>query len=263
MAYSIILIEASIWNRIINKHSLLRQSTWFPLFFFLLLSTCRPSLVGFYPALVASFFLVLSINRLFSSYMKEKALSELFDTGFFIGIATLFYLPAISFIIFIGAGLFTLRTLNWRDWIVSLIGFLLPFLFTYTYNLVFYPNYGWFAKISNQFTYHKINLSFSWEQILVMVIVLFSALLSLWFFVNKITENVVKAQKAWSLMVWFSVASLITFILSPVKDSHTLSVFIIPGSFILSAYFLKTKARLLPELLFISLLGAIAVSLFL
>jgi len=260
--FAILLIEAATWNTIVNRHSLLRQSTYFPFFFMVLLLSCRASLVGFYPALVSSFFLVLAIHRLISSYMKERALSEVFDAGLFVGIATLFYIPSMVFIILLWIGLLVLRTINWREWVSTIIGFLVPFLFTFTYNLIFFPKYPWYNKIMSEFYYHTTHLSFSWEQITVMVIIFLAAAGSLWFYVNKITDNVVKAQKFWTLMLWFILLAAASVLICPVKDSRAFSVLAIPGSFVLAAYYLKTRARFIPELLFLSLLAGVIVSMF-
>lgn len=262
LGFTILLLEAGIWNRIVNKHSLLRQSTWFPFFFMVILLSCRASLVGFYPALVSSLFLVLAINKLISSYMKERALSEVFDSGLYVGVATLFYIPSMAFLILLWIGLLILRTINWREWACTIIGFLLPFVFTYTYNLVFHPNYPWYNKIASEFFYHSVHLSFSWEQITIIVIILLTAAGSVWFFVNHIKDNVVKAQKFWTVMLWFILVAALAVLICPVKDSRAFSILAIPGSFILSAYFLKTRAKLLPELLFISLLAGVIISMF-
>ncbi len=262
LGFAVLLIEAGVWNRIVNKHSLLRQSTWFPFFFMVILLSCRASLVGFYPAMVSSFFLVLAIHRLISSHMKERALSDVFDSGLFVGIATLFYIPSMVFLILLWIGLLLLRTINWREWASTIIGFLLPFVFTFTYNLVFFPHYPWYNKITGEFFYKSVHLSFSWEQVTVMVIIFIAAAGSVWFFVNRITDNVVKAQKFWTLMLWFILIGAGAVLICPVKDSRAFSILAIPGSFILSAYFLKTKSKLLSELLFISLIAGVIISMF-
>ncbi len=260
LGFAILLLEAGIWNRIVNRHSLLRQTTWFPFFFMVILLSCRTSLVGFYPALVSSLFLVLAVNKLISAYMKERALSEVFDSGFFVGIATIFYIPSMVFLVLLWIGLLLLRTINWREWACTIIGFLLPFVFTFTYNLVFNPNYPWYNKITSEFLYHSVHLSFSWEQITIMMIIFLTATGSLWFYVNRITDNVVKSQKFWTLLLWFIPIAALSILICPEKDSRAFSLLAIPGSFILSAYFLKTKAKLLPELLFLSLLVGVIIS---
>ncbi len=262
MGFAILIIQAATWNTIVNKHSLLRQSTYFPFFFMVLLLSCRSSLIGFYPALVSSLFLVLAVHKLISSYMNERALSEVFDAGLFVGIATLFYIPSMLFLILLWIGLLVIRTVNWREWACTILGFLVPFLFTFTYNLVFFPKYPWYNKIMSEFYYHSTHLSFSWEQITVMVIICLAAAGSLWFFVNRITDNVVKAQKFWILMLWFILIAAASVLICPVKDSRAFSIVAIPGSFVLAAYFLKTRAKLIPELIFLSLLGGVIISMF-
>lgn len=68
----IIMAHAFIWNAFINRNNILKQSSNFPAFFFVLLASCKSSLVGFYPSLLASFFLMLAIRRLAAGYKKKK-----------------------------------------------------------------------------------------------------------------------------------------------------------------------------------------------
>lgn len=260
LGLAMLLLMAGVWNRVVNKHSLLKQSTYFPFLFMVILLSCRDSMVGFYPALPSSLFLVLFLDRLISSYKKDRALPDIFDSGLFIGIATLFYIPSMVFLILLWVGLFTIRSINWREWLCSIIGFLLPFVFTFTYNLVFYPHYPWFNKIASEFAYHYAHFSFSWEQLTIIITMALTALGSLWYFINKIRENILKTQKFWTLMLWFILISIASILICPVKDSRAFSIIAIPGSFVLSVYFLKTRAKILPELLLISLLAGVIVS---
>lgn len=262
LGLALLLLIAGLWNRVVNKHSLLRQSTYFPFFFTLLLLSCRPGQVSFYPSLASALFLILFLDRMISSYKKERALSNVFDSGLFIGIATLFYIPSMLFLLVLWVSLFTIRSISGREWLCSIIGFLLPFIFTFTYNLVFFPNYPWYNKISGEFSYHKIHFSFGWEQYIIIVLIIITAATSLWFFINKASDNVLKTQKFWNLLMWFMLVATITVLICPVKDARAFTILAIPGSFVLSAYFLKTRAKLLPELLFLSLVGGVIISMF-
>lgn len=223
LGFSTLLVMASTWNRIITKHALLGNSTRFPFFFMIILLSCRQSLIGFYPALPSSLFLVLFFEKLISSYKKERALSDIFDSGLFIGIATLFYIPAMVFLVLLWIGLFTIRTINWREWLCSVIGFLLPFAFTFTYNLVFFPAYPWYNKIMSELQYHFPQFSFSWQQITIMVITGIIGLIGFWFYINKIMDNVVKTQKFWGLVIWSIIICIGSVLICPVKDSRAFS----------------------------------------
>src|SRR4029077_9994088 len=167
LGFAMLLLEAFALNSFINKHSLLKQSSYLPAFFYILFCSCRHTQICFYPALFASLFLMLAVRRLAESYKKEKALSELFDAGLFIGIAALVYVPVIVFVMFLWVAVLTMRSLNWRDWIVSLIGFSLPFIFALGYFTVFYsPEHFWYERIMLAFGNYRSDLSMPWKGML-------------------------------------------------------------------------------------------------
>jgi hypothetical protein len=258
-----IILEAFLWNSFINRESLLKQSSNFPALFYIILSSCRPMQIGFYPSLVASLFLILAIKRIAESYKKEKALSEAFDSGFLIGIAALLYLPASVFLLFLWIALLSIRSIVWREWIVSFIGFALPILLALVYYSVFLsPEDFWYDKLIRVIAMYKPMLTFSWKQLFIISTLAVTGVLSLLLFVRKIQDNVVKNQKIWTLMIWFASFAIIGGFFSPQKDSRSFSLLAIPGSFIFSNYFLRAKSRWLPEVLFLIMLAAIAVNIF-
>jgi hypothetical protein len=261
--FSILILEAFTWNTFINRESLLKQSTNLPALFFIILSSCRPMQIAFYPSLLASLFLILAIRRLAESYKKEKALSEAFDSGFLIGIASLFYLPASVFLIFLWIALLSMRSIVWREWIVSFIGFVLPILFALVYYSIFLsPEDFWYDKLIRIIGIYKPMLTFSWKQVFMLSALGLIGIVSLLLFLRKIPDNVVKNQKIWTLMIWFASFAIIAGIFSPQKDSRSFSLLAIPGSFIFSNYFLRARYTWLTELLFLILLAAIAVNIF-
>jgi len=261
--FCILILEAFLWNTFINRETLLKQSSNFPALFYIILTGCRPMQVGFYPSLVASLFLILAIRRLAESYKKEKALSEAFDSGFLIGIASLLFLPASVFLVFLWIALLTMRSIVWREWIVSFIGFTLPILFALVYYSLFLsPEDFWYDKLIRVIGVYKPSFIFSWQQVFMLSVIGFIGIVSLLLFVRKIQDNVVKNQKIWTLMIWFASFAIVAGILSPLKDSRSFSLLAIPGSFIFSNYFLRAKSKWLPELLFVTLLAAVVVNIF-
>ena len=83
-----------------------------------------------------------------------------------------------------------------------------------------------------------------------------------WLFINKMADNVVKAQKIWALMLWFVFFALVSVFISPQRDARSLVILAMPVSFIFSNYFLKAKSSIWPEFLFLCLLVSIGLSLF-
>lgn len=259
----IVLTLAFSWNAFINSNSLLKQSSYFPALIFVLLASCRSSLICFYPSLIASLFLMLAIRRLAAGYKKDKALSEVFDAGLFIGIASLFYIPLVVFVVFLWIAILTIRSLIWREWVAALIGFALPFAFILAYHYIFFaPAPFWSNKFNIITSGYRSSWSFSWEEWVMLIAFVGISLASFWLFFNKMQDNVVKAQKIWALMLWFVFFALLSVFLSPQRDARSLAVLILPVSLIFSNYFLKAKSVIWPEFLFLCLLATVGISLF-
>lgn len=263
VAFALLAFEAFTWNTFINTQGLLKQSSYFTATLYLLLYSCRPILVNFYPSLLAALFLILALKRLAESYKKEKALSEAFDAGIFIGIASLLYFPLTIFLIFLWIGLLTMRSLIWREWVVSLIGFILPFGFALGYYSVFYsPENFWYEKLLAPLgNYHKPPYP-GWEAIFLVVTLVLTFIISIFFYLKKFSDNIVKNQKISALIIWFACFSGASVLLSPERDGRAFSLLAMPLSFIYSNYFVRTKARFIPELLFMALLAAIVINIF-
>jgi hypothetical protein len=260
---AMLLLQAFVWNAFINKESLLKQSSYFPVLFYILLFSCRPLQIGFYPALVSSMFLILSLKRLSESYKKEKALSEAFDAGIFIGIASLIYLPVSVFLLFLWIALLTIRSIVWREFVVSFIGFILPFGFALAYYSIFLsPEDFWYDKLLAVASGYKNSFVLPWPEIFLWCVLGVISLISLFVFLGRVADNVVKNQKIWALMVWFLGFAIITVVISPQKDGRALSLLGVPLSFIFSNYFLRARSKWIPEFLFLLILAAIAINIF-
>lgn len=72
--------------------------------------------------LIASLILVALFMLLLATYKREQALSEIFHTGLLLGVASLFVGQSILLLISVAFSLFILRTGNWREWAVFLLG---------------------------------------------------------------------------------------------------------------------------------------------
>ena len=263
VALGLLILEAYTWNAFISKQMLLKQTTYLPALFYFFLCSCRPVLISFYPAIAASLFLILALKRLAESYKKEKALSESFDAGVLIGIASLLYYPVALFVIFLWIALIIMRSLVWREWVASLIGFLLPFAFMLGYYSVFYsPAYFLYNKLPVAIGGYRIMSTFNWNQVTLIAILGIIALLSLFVFISKFSDNVVKNQKLSSLIIWYACVAGASVIISPERDARALVLLALPFSFIFSRYFVRVKLKWIHDVLFILLIIAIVINIF-
>jgi hypothetical protein len=123
----IILVEAFGLNKILSNLRLFEKSGFIPSLCFVALTNLVP-----YPyqgeLLIVNGALLLSLNYIISSFKKEKANGTILLAGFFAGVAAGFNNNLLIFI-WLTISLFAMRTVSIREWLISTIGFLLPYYF--------------------------------------------------------------------------------------------------------------------------------------
>lgn len=120
-------------NGIINENKILPKKSYMGgLIFIIVLSFFKQNLV-LSPALLSLTFIILCTQKIFGLIKKEKAYGDVFDVGFLVAIASLFYFPSILLLIFAYFGLATVRPFTYKEWVIVLLGFLAPLVVTFTF----------------------------------------------------------------------------------------------------------------------------------
>ena len=125
-----------------SRYIFIQERTFMPVLFLGLLVGFPNAGLVLTPVALFSLFFVFALNRIFSSYRKDYALSNFFEAAFIIGFGSFFWLPGLIFIIVVFAGLAVFRQFNLREWIVVVVGFLTPYVFFDLYQL-FLNNRSW------------------------------------------------------------------------------------------------------------------------
>ncbi len=120
-------LQALLVNKLVNDNKILPRKNYLAgLVYIIVFSFFKENLV-LNPVSLALTFIILSCMRLFALIRKEKAPGDIFDVGFLIAIAALFYFPCILFAVFVFFGIATVRPFEFREWFVALTGFITPF----------------------------------------------------------------------------------------------------------------------------------------
>jgi hypothetical protein len=251
--------QAILLNFIVHSFSLQKKRTTLPGLFYALLMLFLPGFVTLSPLLFANLFIMLSINRLFHLGEHQNALSIVFDSSFFISIATLFYFPSLMFIIMVWVGIIISKSFSWRDWVISLTGFLIPFIFIITYDF-------WHDQLNilwYEITFRKINMTsfFTWGNhfsfYLLFIFFVYLSIISFFPFISDINANKLKTQKALIMIAWIATIAGATFFLIHENAVYHFSVLAIPFSIYISNYFVHEKRTWLSELYISLLVGLI------
>ncbi len=260
LAFLLILAQGFYLNYIINKYDLRdsrERTNFLPALFCIFFLSLFPAFRTLLPQHFSGIFLMLMVDKVFDSYRKESAFAHCFDAGLFASVASLFYFPSVIFFLLIWTGFVLLRAFNWREWVISFLGFIIPWLMILTY-------YFWFDRLNDFFSVH-FGSSFSAsyfdfgkpqhaELIFVFTgLLFFPAFLG---FLHALSSGKVRTNKFFLLFTWFLFFVVVSAFIFPVNAYAHFTLAALPLAVIFGNWFLSLKKAWIAESLFLILLGA-------
>jgi hypothetical protein len=249
VAFILVITEAFYLNYLIDKNNLLTRKSFLPAFAFVLMMSCFKDVQQLNPIVCALLFVMFSLSKIAKTYRQDSALSNVFDASFLLAVGSLFYFPVTLLYPIVWVSLIVIRPFVWREWVVSLVGFLLPYIFTITF-------YYWFNRV-NFFVFDKIIFPASFniydfknDSIWYLAAIVFIIIIGIWGMFHTIFKSVfttIFARNMSVIMVWFLLLSIGMFFISPQANIvYTVCCFI-PFTYYLSATFIDLKKRWIAE----------------
>ena len=245
-------------NRVLNKHEVLYKQSWIPALLYVLIVALLPPFLWFHPLLFVNSILIFALDKIFSLYKNQNVLSMDFDSCLLLSLSALFYLPAIVLFLIYILAIIILRPFSWRDWVVGVMGFVLPFFFAFTYYFLIDGLQGFYERvfitgIKKQIDLHHIftyQYTFSLAMTGVLFVLAFLRLQSNYY------KNVMKARLIQQLLLLLMLIGLISVLVSRDEELYRFNILAIPVSVFLGYYFLSGKKQWLSEVVFLVLVGS-------
>lgn len=257
--FVIMLLSALYLIQINSKYIIVKQRTYLLALLYILFSSSFLPLQRLNPSALAALFLIISMDYLFSIYESKSVNNSVFMGAFFIGIASLIYLPAAFYILIAFVAIIILKANHLRDWIISVIGFLTPWFFVGVYYYLINDDLYFIADIVE-----KNWTSLSGNKVYGLSFILFYAFGGIIFFIStlyllgSLPTLKIKNRQFFSLFLWFLfVTAIITFLL-PFSSIEIVYIASFPVAFLVTNFFVSTRNKFWPETLF-SILFALAV----
>ena len=254
----LVISQALHFNWILNKHEVLYKASWMPALAYLLISTILPPFFWFHPLIFANSILLFALDKLFYLYKNEHPLSYEFDSSFLLALAALFYFPLIVFILFYFVSILLLRPFSWRDWIVGVLGFALPFFFAFVYYfwnnmlLSFYERV-FISGIKKQIDIQNVFLhGYTFTLLLVAIISALS--------INRLRvnfyKNVSKTRLNQQVTFFYMVCAALSILVSNEDLLYRFCILALPFSIFVAYYLLSGKRILWAELILLLFMGS-------
>ena len=258
----LIYIQALIFNRVVNNHALLAKPSFLPALLYITGASLFEPFLILSPTLICNFMLILVMDKLLRIGKSPNAIMIMFDVGIFIAIGTLIYFPFVVMLLLIWLSLLLYRSFYWREWVSGLIGFLIIFFFL----AVFYywnDNLTMFYKIwlplKNKF---PSAFKIQYNDYLVLVPVGVMMILAIIRLRENFFRSFISTRKAFQMLFFMFLIAILSFY---TKSNFKLYHFLLcvpPGAVLLAYYFSNATKRWFYESLFLILVLAIQVFLF-
>jgi len=224
--FSLLLVffQAVMITILVNDNRINSESNLLPGLFYCLFASMVPEFMHPSPVLMGNTFLLFALIEVMGVYKLPNASGRLFNLGFWISIASLFYFSNIGLLIFAIWGTSILRAYNMRDQITILLGAITPYFLTGTvfFLLDRFPEF-WEVQFLNNMAFLDIqgpSNSLSYVKLALFSIMVVVVLLSSSSFYQK---RIMQVQKKVSLLYGFLIISgLLIIFQSQVDISHWL-----------------------------------------
>lgn len=258
LAVLLVILLSFLVLRLNTVYDFIQIRTFLPSNIFVLIVSGLVSLHTLHPVYFGAVFLMLCINRIFDAYANEKVYSNAFDSGFFLAVGSLFYINLIFYFPVIWIGFLLLRrNREWRDFVMSLVGLFLPWLFAFSWYFL-RGSLDQFREVivqnlatSNSFL--RDNNAFLVYLGLLTLITLWSSL----FLLGQYGAKNISARKYFQIFFVIFLISFVMFFLIPAASHEILVLMAIPLTFLISNYLIAIKSQFWGNLFIIIFLGLI------
>jgi hypothetical protein len=240
------------------QYAFIKIRTVLPASLFVLITSGLPDLHSMHPVYPASLFLILTIDRIFNTYEKEVIHSNAFDSGIFLAIGSLFYLNLVFFFPFLWIGFIIIKPkVNWREYVLTTLGFALPWVAALTYYLATGSSDELQLTLKANFTSHQTflreNLSI---QIYIGLLILLTLLGSL-FLLSQYDGKKISSRKYFKAFFWIFLISITLIMASPAVSQEIIMVLAIPLTYLISNYLIFMKRLVWAEIFLYVLIAAV------
>lgn len=245
------IVEAIFLNLILSIHDMTPRNSALAAILYIIFVSWSPVMLTINPMLICNAVLLIFLYMLLKIFETKDPYEQIFSAAFSVALAVFIDISVVWLLLMMMIGMMVYRIFSWREWFISLIGFVLPFYFVTVYfflNNQFQDFTSSLLKIFNPgytFEFH-----FNW--ITSTFLIIFASLMAwtIMAVLNTVREKVIAIRKKYITMIWFFLIALLCIPLpSPEFPVRTTFLFL-PAASLVSYYFSNLKKLWLMEIVF-------------
>ncbi|MDR4988580.1 MAG: hypothetical protein RG741_07070 [Bacteroidales bacterium] len=251
-SFVVLMVQVFYINQVATSKEFTDRYSALPGLIYLLLMSSTPAMISFYPLLFANLFLIPALNKLFDVYDEESISRELFNAGFLIAMAGLFYYPALTFYLALITSVFLYYIVSLRRIIASLLGLISPALMLFVYFLLVDEFLHWYEEltfVAKPLQLLELEISI-YQKLFIGVLSVFSIVAFLRMQLIYKTAKPIRTRKRITLLYLFFFISVLSYLLAHDFSHVHHALLTIPLTITLAVFFYDMRSQRLTEILF-------------
>jgi len=253
---AIILSQAIRLNILMSKLKMFQQVSYLPGFTYIILTALFPYWDVISSGLVANSLVMWILVKLLRLYDQNQPQSLEFNIGMILGGSILLYSPIAILIPVVLFALTIIRPFKLSEWLILLMGILLPFYFLFTFIYLtsgiqefkqFLPRLDW----KNPLIKPNINI------IVTLIVIGVQFLAGIFYWRDQHARFIIQVRKYWSVLLLVLILTLFQPIIFSAQALYASAIVLTPLSCFISFAYSVPKRLFIPNLLFWSAIASI------
>jgi len=252
----IILSQAIRLNILLSKFKMFQQISYLPAFTYLILTALFPYWDVISSGLVANSLVLWILVKLLRLYDQSQPKTLEFNIGLIVGVSILLYEPIAILIPVVLFALILIRSFKISEWLVLIMGILLPFYFIFTYVFLsgslsdfrhFLPKLDWKNPL----------VKTEWNVILALLVMGIQLIVGILYWQQEQVRFIIQVRKYWGVLLLVLILTLFQPIIFSVQALYASAIVITPLACFISFCYASPKRLFIPNLLFWSAMAVI------
>jgi hypothetical protein len=245
----IVIVQALRLNILVSRFKMFQHVSYLPAFTFVVLTALFPFWDAISSGLIANAFIIWILVKLNRLYDQTQPKTLEFNIGLIVGCSILLYEPIAILIPVVIFALAIIRPFRLTEWLVLIMGIVLPFYFIFTYVFLtdsaeaftaFLPKLDWENPLAALDAKSIIALSFMGLQLLI----------GLYFWQDQQNRFIIQVRKYWGVMLLTLVVTFFQPIIFSSQALYDSAIVIAPLASFISFCYAGPKQLMIPNVFF-------------
>ncbi len=209
IAIALLMGQGYLVNLISINYRLSNEINLFPGLFYVWCCCAIPDFLYLSPVLIGNTFFLIALYQIFDTYKNPACADRIFNTGLWLGVASLFYFPFVFFLIVLLAALSILRAFKLQELLMILVGMFLPYFFAGLY-FFWFNKFDFFYEnqIARNFDFFNFNqIAFTWDTWVKLAIFIIATIFVLANNNFYLAKKNIQVQKKINILYWVLISA--------------------------------------------------------